>query len=111
MQTFLDSWGKAVALSAVVDDGCVPIPATVTMALTATGNEGALIVYATLVRRVGAGDPVTLNALARDLGVPRRSREHLRRVVQFLFDLEMIPAIVAADAGVPVEGHEAVLPQ
>ncbi|WP_205327019.1 hypothetical protein [Glycomyces sp. YM15] len=111
MQTFLESWGKAVALSAVVDDDCVAVPGAVTMALAATGNRFALVVYAALVRRVGAGEPVTLGALARDLRVPRRSREQLRRVVQFLFDLEMIPAIIAADAGVSVDGHEAVFPQ
>lgn len=111
MQTLLNSWGEAVALSGAAGDDGVVVPARVSVALTLTGNPTALGVYAVLVHQVGAGQPVSLDALLRVIGAPREARERLRAVVQFLFDLGMIPAVVAVDAGASVEGHEAVAPQ
>ncbi|MCD0446339.1 hypothetical protein LO763_22245 [Glycomyces sp. A-F 0318] len=111
MQLYLTLWSEAVTLSAAAGDDDIVVPAPVSAALTLTGNATALGVYALLVHRVAAGEPVTLDALMHVVSAPPEARERVHAIVQFLFDLAMIPAVVAAEAGASVAGREAVHPQ
>lgn len=96
MPTFLDHWGEAVALSGA-DGEAAHVPRPVAQALGNSGNFAALGVYGLLITLLAEGKVATLDVLASYS--PQENPETIRDAVRDLFDLGMIPEIVAIDAG------------
>jgi hypothetical protein len=96
VSTLLDHWSEAVALSGA-DGEAVYVPRPITEALGDSGNFAALGVYGLLLSLVAEGQDTTLAVLASYS--PTEDPEVIRGGVQELFDLGMIPQVVAATAG------------